>query len=250
METIRTGRELLLLLLLSSSTVCFGDDQSEKAHNHFRQGLAYQQEGKFNEAIAEYEQSAALEPTSGNAMFNLGLIYFKQQRWPQAIEAFQRASELDPEDGGAHFHLAATYAASGTDPQAAVEHYDRSQALGYQGDPRLGEWLLPLRNTNIDLEYEPTLYKSSGKVQIHISGNPKGEQLLERDVIRMIEISEHGSSRPLFDAIEAQFVRQEGDRTWFERWTIKSKDVVSGAYEVRFDLSPKGGTDFAVTQLR
>ena len=101
METIRTGRELLLLLLLSSSTVCFGDDQSEKAHNHFRQGLAYQQEGKFNEAIAEYEQSAALEPTSGNAMFNLGLIYFKQQRWPQAIEAFQRASELDPEDGGA-----------------------------------------------------------------------------------------------------------------------------------------------------
>ena len=139
--------------------------------------------------------------------------------------------------------------ASGVDARKALRHYDRSQELHYQGDPQLGERLALLRNTDIDLEYEPTLYKPSQKITIYMSGDPKGEPLLERDVMRMIEISEHASGRGIFNAIHVDVLRQESETTWFEKWTVKSSQTTS-VYEVRFDLAPGGGTDFAVTQIK
>lgn len=236
-------------LLLSFSVICFGEEVQRDVQQHCGQGLASQQAGQFDEAMSEYQQCISLDPTSSNAFFNLGLIFYGRKQWPQAIDAFKRVADLTPLDGGAHFHLAATYVASGTDLVAALKHYDRSRELHYQGDPLLGELLEPLRNTDIDVEYEPTLYPSSQKVKIHISGNPRGEQQLERDVMRMIEISEHARGREMFDAIHAEFLRQEGERTWFEKWIVQSKNTTS-TYQVRFDLSPSGGTDFAVTEIK
>ena len=74
--------------LLSCPVLCFGEEAPHDAQQHFREGLAYQQAGKLDEAISAYQQGTALDPAAHNAFFNLGLIYYARKQWPETIEAF------------------------------------------------------------------------------------------------------------------------------------------------------------------
>ena len=63
---------------------------------HFVLGKAYDADGKFTEAIAEFQRAISLAPTSDEAYRQLGEAYLHSGDSAHAIEAFQKALQINP----------------------------------------------------------------------------------------------------------------------------------------------------------
>ena len=62
---------------------------------HCAMGLAYRDQGRLEEAIAEFEQAIALDPKLADAHINLGNVYKNQERQEDAIAEYKRVVEAD-----------------------------------------------------------------------------------------------------------------------------------------------------------
>ncbi|MBI4610638.1 MAG: tetratricopeptide repeat protein [Candidatus Rokubacteria bacterium] len=68
----------------------------KEALRWFAEGLRHQREGRYVQAIEEYEKSIAADPRNLEAYNNLGVLFKETGRLDQAAEAFQRALAVDP----------------------------------------------------------------------------------------------------------------------------------------------------------
>ena len=68
------------------------------AFHHFAQGVAFQQVGNQDDAVAAYQQAIALDDKYAYPWNNLGLVYYNQKRYDEAIDAYQQAIALDDKD--------------------------------------------------------------------------------------------------------------------------------------------------------
>lgn len=96
------------------------DPQSVRGIN----GLGYllAQRGRFDEAVAYFEQAAGLNPGNPNVHFDLGFVREKLGRIGPAIEAFQEAVRLNPKLDRAWYGLGLCHASLG-------QHLEATQAL-------------------------------------------------------------------------------------------------------------------------
>jgi superkiller protein 3 len=74
------------------------------AHNNL--GVALKDEGKRDEAIAEYKIAVRLQPNLVLAHNNLGIALNDQGKRDEAIAAYREVIRLKPDDGPAHNNLA------------------------------------------------------------------------------------------------------------------------------------------------
>ena len=65
------------------------------AFHHFAQGVAFQQVGNQDDAVAAYQQAIALDDKYAYPWNNLGLVYYNQKRYEEAIDAYQQAIARD-----------------------------------------------------------------------------------------------------------------------------------------------------------
>jgi tetratricopeptide (TPR) repeat protein len=72
-------------------------------------GLAYNDLGRYTEAIEEFSQAIKIKPYFGRAYFNLGFSYGSLGRLPEAIEAFKRAIEIRPNYAEAYNNIGNAY---------------------------------------------------------------------------------------------------------------------------------------------
>lgn len=72
---------------------------------HYGLGLAYQQLGKPERAIAEYRKSIEIEPRDPMVHFDLGYLLDGQGNSQEAVRHFEEAIALDPGFAQAHFTL-------------------------------------------------------------------------------------------------------------------------------------------------
>ena len=91
-------------------------------------GLAFLDEGKATEAIAEFEQATRLRPDLAAPFYNLGNALVALDRWREAEPYYERALQIDPEFAQAHNNLANLYAYRGN-LASAIEHYEKALAL-------------------------------------------------------------------------------------------------------------------------
>lgn len=88
-------------------------DKREKANDYFKQGEAYQDQGRYDKAAASYEQALDIDDRYAEAHSNLGFCYRKQGDYDRAIRAYQRAIELNPKLAEAHEYIGEAYAEMG-----------------------------------------------------------------------------------------------------------------------------------------
>ena len=80
-------------------------------HNHL--GLAYKTQGRTEAAVKEYVRAIQIDPAYARPHNNLGIIYFEQRRTDEAMKEFLTAIELDPSQSEAHRNLGVLYIEAG-----------------------------------------------------------------------------------------------------------------------------------------
>jgi len=185
---------LFLSLVFGSSAWA----ESQEARDHYNRGVIYQSQGRFEEAISEYQEAIALEPQYGWAWSNLGNAWLSWEKVEQAIECFHKAIEIDPRDPTFHNNLGYAYSRQGksdsarTEYETAVSLYpDYAAALfnlaclhSLQGNLDLAlpflERAMEKGFTNFEfIQKEPDLAR--------LRGDPRYQELLARQSNKQIE---------------------------------------------------------------
>jgi tetratricopeptide (TPR) repeat protein len=103
------------------------------ANLHNSLGLTLVQQGRPEEAIAEYEMAVTLDPALAEAHYNLGMAHHALKQWAEAEAAYQAALAADPTLALAHNGLGNLYHDQGQ-AEAALAAYQLAVTHG----PELG----------------------------------------------------------------------------------------------------------------
>ena len=72
---------------------------------HTNLGIALRDQGKLDEAIAEYRKAIRLKPDLAEAHHNLGIALASQGKLDEAIAEYRKAIRLKPDVAEAHINL-------------------------------------------------------------------------------------------------------------------------------------------------
>jgi tetratricopeptide (TPR) repeat protein len=91
-------------------------------------GLAYYEDGRVDEAIAQYEKSLGFDPSNAEALNNLGNALRKKGNLDEAIARYQKALEIKPDFSEADNNLGNAFLQKG-DVDEAIVHYERAAKI-------------------------------------------------------------------------------------------------------------------------
>jgi protein O-mannosyl-transferase len=95
---------------------------------HYNLGIALNDQGDAEGAIAHYHQALDLRPSYTEAHYNLGRLLAQKGQLDEAIAHYEKALEINPADAEAHNNLGATLFASGRVDEA-ITHYRKALAI-------------------------------------------------------------------------------------------------------------------------
>jgi tetratricopeptide (TPR) repeat protein len=101
------------------------------ADAYYNLGVAYGNLSRHTEAIEAFTQFINIKPDDADAHYNLGLAYGNLNRRAEAIEAFKQAIKIKPNYAEAHYNLGTAYLAIG-DKNSAMAEYNILKSLNPQ----------------------------------------------------------------------------------------------------------------------
>lgn len=107
------------------------ENPRQKAEDHYYAALDLLAEGAAEQALAEYEQSLAADPTFTEAMHGMARALQDLNRIDEAIAVATRITQLDPDDVLAHTSLSVLYQKKGMIPEAEEEG-NKARILGWK----------------------------------------------------------------------------------------------------------------------
>ena len=107
------------------------------AEGHYYAALDHVAEGHDEQAVEEYRQSLAADPTFTDALHGLSRALQNLNRLDEAITVSRKISELDPDDILAHTSLSIIYQKKGMVPEAE-EEANKARILGWKQQLKKG----------------------------------------------------------------------------------------------------------------
>jgi len=98
--------------------------KSDYAYAHYQLALAFEQQGKLDEAIGKMESISNYNQQDVGAAFELGILYLRRLEegdLPRAEKSLKQAVELLPSYSNAHWYLAFVYEQEGNKEAAVAE---------------------------------------------------------------------------------------------------------------------------------
>jgi len=105
---------------------CLEVHPTEAEEQHFDNGMAYFDQGRFNEAISEYTEALKTYPRWTTAYVNRAYAYISMGQYDNGIADCNKAIELDPNFAMAYYNRGLFYLNLG-EYQLAIE--DSSEAI-------------------------------------------------------------------------------------------------------------------------
>jgi tetratricopeptide (TPR) repeat protein len=106
-------------------------DERQQAEGHYYAALDHFAEGDHEQALEEYRNSVAADPTFTEALHGMARTLQDLGRLDEAIEAANRIAEIDPDDILAHTSLSVLYQKKGMVPEAEAEA-NKARVLGWK----------------------------------------------------------------------------------------------------------------------
>jgi tetratricopeptide (TPR) repeat protein len=103
----------------------------QAAEEHYYAALDLVAEGHHEQAVDQYQQSLAADPTFTEAMHGLSRALQDLNRLDEAIAVAKQIAELDPDDVLAHTSLSVLYQKKGMIPEAEAEG-NKARILGWK----------------------------------------------------------------------------------------------------------------------
>lgn len=94
---------------------------------HYNLGIALNNQGDTDGAIAQYQKALELRPRYAEAHYNLGRLLAQKGELGNAVTHYEKALEINPDDAEAQNNLGATLFAGGR-PDEAIAHYRKALA--------------------------------------------------------------------------------------------------------------------------
>ena len=101
------------------------------AEDHYYAAVDFFDEGRLDEAIAEYEQALAMDPKFADALHGLAQAYHAKGDFDRAIETARQIVELDPDDILAWTAISRAYQRKGMVPEAE-DAGNKARILGWK----------------------------------------------------------------------------------------------------------------------
>src|SRR6516164_1249199 len=117
--------------VLNSAASMPNEQARQAAEDHYYSALDHYAEGRYGEAIAEYEAAIAQDDSFLDAMHGLARVYQDTEQYDNAIAVARRIVELDPDDVLAHTSLSILYQRTGMIPEAEAEAA-KARVLGWK----------------------------------------------------------------------------------------------------------------------
>jgi tetratricopeptide (TPR) repeat protein len=118
---------LALLIAASAAAKEKAPDPRAEAKVHREKGLAAEEQGKDDQAAAEFKLAVQADPSDAVSQHELGKILFKQGDLPAAIARFQAAVKLDEKNATAWYNLAYASSKAQSFEQAAQAYQKYTQ---------------------------------------------------------------------------------------------------------------------------
>lgn len=99
---------MLCLFLTSCATTATSENKTQ-SEAHYKVGLAFMKENKFQDAFVEFQKSIQANPDNKNALNALGLIHLKFEDYDKAEQSFLDALDVDENFSDAYHNLGAVY---------------------------------------------------------------------------------------------------------------------------------------------
>src|SRR3989304_6252138 len=87
--------KIIIFLSLFINLVIINLSFAEEEKIFLNNGLFFKKEGRWDEAINEFNKVLKLNPKSGESYHQIGIIYEYQLKYEESIYFFQKASETD-----------------------------------------------------------------------------------------------------------------------------------------------------------
>ncbi|MFT3693070.1 MAG: tetratricopeptide repeat protein [Kofleriaceae bacterium] len=115
---------LALVLLLATAAPALADKTADAS---YKEGLAYKQEGKIDDAIKAMEEATATNPKHLMAWSSLGAMYKQKKDYPKSIEAYEHATQLLPANPSDKKSAAVLWSnLGGAYANSSVQKYDQA----------------------------------------------------------------------------------------------------------------------------
>jgi len=100
------------------------------ATDHLDLGLALMQDNQLDQAVGELSTALQMDPKLLAVHYNLGVLYKREQRYPDAEAEFKHVADADPGDPAAWFNLGTVYFAEKKLPEA-LNAFQRVADMGF-----------------------------------------------------------------------------------------------------------------------
>ncbi len=112
--------DMKLLTKAAVQAAAAGSDKGRaELQASFKAATELTQAGKYDEAVAAYNQILTVHPSIPEVHYNLGYIYSQKKDWANAEAAYKKALDLKPSYSEANIALARVYQDSGQADKAA-----------------------------------------------------------------------------------------------------------------------------------
>lgn len=107
-------------------------------------GILYTRAGEVDKAVDALQKAVAIRPSDAQIHNQLGVAYRQQGKFDEALRAYNEALKLDPDHPSAHLNIGILYDIYLSEPQRALGHYRRYQALSPSEDENVQKWIIEL----------------------------------------------------------------------------------------------------------
>jgi tetratricopeptide (TPR) repeat protein len=153
----------------------------KQAERFFAQAVQAHRDGRLNEALENYRQAIAVDPSFFEAQYNLGLAAYELKELPQSLSAYETALSINPTSTNARYNFAVALEEGGYFDEAAAEltrlleqHPNEVRAhftlAGLYADPLSKPELARLHYRKV-LELEPQ-HPEAGAIRFWLAANP------------------------------------------------------------------------------
>jgi tetratricopeptide (TPR) repeat protein len=108
-------------------------------------GITHLQLGDSSAAEAAFNRALQVNPRNIEACNQLGILARRAGRFEAARRYYEAALLNDPDYPDTHWNLGILHDQYLSNPQLALQHYERFQAITGSGDPQLQGWIDALR---------------------------------------------------------------------------------------------------------